>query len=145
MNDNLLWLHVIHKIHYYWAAPFRACTVIYLGFQSSVQKNGLLMGGKTRGSGTKKRCSHKWFRIVWCTLALTLARIIFFVQCTSLPQKPRRCCESIRLFVLFQAIWSYESLFKFCHSLSLSQLMMLVLGNSEKWAHVAYKPTRCTC
>ena len=28
------------------------------GFRSSVQKNGLPGGGKTRGSGTEKRCSH---------------------------------------------------------------------------------------
>ena len=67
-----LYLWLIHKMHYYCAAPFRARAVIYSGFWSSVQKNGLLVGWKTRGSGTKKRCSHKWFHTVQCSIALTM-------------------------------------------------------------------------
>ena len=65
-------------------------------------------------------------------LARTLARICF-VHRPRRPLKSRRRCESRRLFALFEAIWSWiwswESLYKFCHCSSLSQLIMLALGN----------------
>ena len=54
-------------------------------------------GGKTRGSGTEKRCSHKWFhRIFPCTDPCTNT------FCTS--QKALRTWR--RLFALFEAIRS---------------------------------------
>ena len=59
-----LYLRLIHKMHYYWAAPFQGMRSYLFGFRFSVQKNSLPGGGKTRGSGTEKRCSHKWFHTV---------------------------------------------------------------------------------
>ena len=34
-----------------------------MGFRSSGVEKWSPGGGKTRGSGTKKRCSHKWFHM----------------------------------------------------------------------------------
>ena len=43
-------------------------------------------GGKTRGSGTEKRCPDRWFRTI--SLARTLTRIIFLVPGLRSPRNP---------------------------------------------------------
>ena len=91
-------------------------------------------GGKTRGSCTEKRCSHKWFHMIFpCTDSCTNT---FCTSSRLHPPSPPETQKALRtwrrLFALFEAIRSWESLYKFCHCSSLSQLMMLALGNSEK-------------
>ena len=65
------------------------------GFRSSVQKNGLPAGGgKTRGSGTEKRCSHKWFhKVSYDFLLHRISHEYFLYLVSAPPEKPRRRCE----------------------------------------------------
>ena len=92
--------------------------------------------GKTRASGTKKRCSHKWFhRIFPCTNTF----------CTSSPPlrpsppppphpKPRRRCEPEENYLRCSKRFDRKSHF-ICSSLS--QLMMLA-WETQRNARVAY-------
>ena len=65
--------------------------------------------GKTRGSGTEKRCPDRWFHTIFpCTNPYTNN---IFSTSPPLPQKPRRRCESGRLFALFEAFRSYRNHF----------------------------------
>ena len=95
------------RLHYYWAAPFRARPVMISVFVC-VEKRAP-GGGKIRGSGTEKRCSHRWFHTIFlCTDPYTNN---IFSTSPPLPQKPRGRCESRRLFALFEAFRSYRSHF----------------------------------
>ena len=75
--------------------PFQGCPVINSVFGRLCRKT-VPGGRKTRESGTKKRCSHKWFHMIFpCTDPC------MNTFCTSSPpppppsppQKPRRRCE----------------------------------------------------
>ena len=78
------------------------------------------MEGRCEGmSGTKKWCSQV------VSFDFPLHKYFFYLAPT--PQEPRRHYESRRLFL--KAIQSWEWLNKCCHCSSLSQLMMLALGN----------------
>ena len=67
--------------------PFQGTRSYLFGFSVVRVEKQAPGGGKTRGSGTKKRCSHKWFHTVQCSLARTLAQI-FFVPCLCPPRPP---------------------------------------------------------
>ena len=69
---------------------------------------------------------------IWFSLARTLARILFVLRLRPPWETQKALRTWRRLFVLFDSIRSWESLYKFCHCSSLSQLMMLALENSEK-------------
>ena len=104
-----LYLRLIHKMHYYWAVPFRARAVIYLGFGCLCRKT--VSRGEGRHEGLVPRndvltsgfilyklfpCSDPFMNIFWYNVP------------TPRPlQKPRRRCESIRLFALFKAIHAH--------------------------------------
>ena len=71
--------------------PFQGCPVL-IRFSVVCAEKRSPEAGKTRGSGTDKRCSHKWFhRIFPCRDPCRNT------SCTSSlpppPQKPRRRCE----------------------------------------------------
>ena len=82
--------------------PFRVAQLL-IRFSVVCAKKRSPGGGKTRGSGTEKRCSHKWFHTIFpCTDSCTNT------FCTSSPpletQKALRTWR--RLFALFKAIRS---------------------------------------
>ena len=55
-------------------------------------------GGKTRGSGTEKRCAHKWFHTIFpCMDPCT--NIFRTLSPPPPPQKPGRLCESRELTI----------------------------------------------
>ena len=114
---------------YYWAA-LSGLPSYKFGFRSSVQKNGARGRQDTR-SGTERRCSHKWFHTIFpCTDPSTNT----YCTCPPPPpQKPRRRCEPEGSYLRYLKRFDHRShSYKFCHCSSLSQLMMLALGNSEK-------------
>ena len=104
------------------------------GFRSSVNKNGLLGEGRHEGLVPRNDVLTNGF--IRFSLTWTLAQILFVPRlrpCQKRTQKKLRTWR--RLFALFKAIRSQESLYNFFYCSSLSQLMMLVLGNSEKCPH----------
>ena len=100
----------------YWGLPPFRVAQLLIRFSVVCAKKRSPGGGKTRGSGTEKRCSHKWFHTIFpCTDSCTNT------FCTSSPpletQKALRTWR--RLFASFEVIRSEESHYKFCHCSSL--------------------------
>ena len=84
-----VWITVMPYSIFYWAACAAQSSIWFSVVGAEKRPPG---GGKTWGSGTEKRCSHKWFhRIFPCTNPCT------DTFCTSspppTPQKPRRPCQ----------------------------------------------------
>ena len=99
-------------------------------FRSSAAKNGLPGEGRHEGLVPRNNVLTNGF--IWFSLARSLTRILFVPRLRS-PWKIQKALRTWRrLFALFEAIPSYESLYKFCHCSSVCQLMMLALGNKEK-------------
>ena len=96
-------------------------------------------GGKTRRSGTEKRCSHKWFHIIFsCTNPCTDT---FLTRLRS-PWKPTRRCEPKEGYLRCSKRFDHRS-----HSI----IFLLFEFKSVRWcwrwetqrnARVAFKPTR---
>ena len=88
-----------------------------MGFRSSAAKNGL--PGEGRHEGLVPRNDVLTNVFIWFSLARTLARILFVPRLRS-PWKTHKALRTWRrLFALFEAIRSWESLYIFyCSSLS---------------------------
>ena len=87
-------------------------------------------GGRTRGLVPRDDVLTDGF--IRFFLARTLARILI-VPVLRPPQKPRRRCEPEGSYLRNSKRFDHRShSYKFCHCSSLSQFMMLALGNSEK-------------
>ena len=81
------------------------------GFRSSVYKNGL--PGEGRHEGLVPRNDVLTNDFIWFSLARTLARILFVPRLRS-PWKTHKALRTWRrLFALFEAIRSWESLYNF--------------------------------
>ena len=93
---------------YYWAA----CAPSHkMGFRSSVSKSGL--PGEGRHEGLVPRNDVLTNGFIWVSLARTLARILFVPRLRS-PWKTHKALRTWRrLFALFEAIRSWESLYNF--------------------------------
>ena len=115
--------------------PFHDTPSYNFGFRLSVQKNGLT--GDERHEGLVPRNDVLTNGFIPFFLPLTFPRIFFVPQLRPL--------ETRNALQIKKAICSVRSdsrrfdhrshlivLYKFCHCSSLSQLMMLALGNSEK-------------
>ena len=93
---------------FYWAA----CAPSHkMGFRSSVSKSGLPGEGGHEGLVPRNDVLTKGF--IWVSLARTLARILFVPRLPS-PWKTHKALRTCRrLFSLFEAIRSWESLYNF--------------------------------
>ena len=76
----------------YWAACAAQVKIRFSVFGAEKRPPG---GGKTRGSGIEKRCSHKWDFLIGFSLARTLARIIFVPRLRPPPPPPLRNPEGV--------------------------------------------------
>ena len=96
------------KYKYYWAA----CAPSYkMGFRSSVSKSGL--PGEGRHEGLVPRNDVLTNGFIWVSLARRLTRILFVPRLRS-PWKTHKALRTWRrLFALFEAIRSWESLYNF--------------------------------
>ena len=99
-------VHVCFKRALLLGCPCHGTFSYNFGFRSSVQKNG--HPGEGRHEGLVPRNDVLISGFIRFSLAQTLTRI-FFVPHLRRPQKPRRRCESRRLFALFEAIRSKQS------------------------------------
>ena len=110
--------------------PFQGCLVINSVFGRLCRKT-VPGGGKTRGLVPRDDVLTNGF--IRFSLARTLARILIVPVLRPPPQKPRRHCEPEGSYLRYLKRFDHRShSYKFCHCSSLSQLMMLALGNSEK-------------
>ena len=99
-------------------------------FRSSVSKSGLPGEGRHEGLVPRNNVLRNGF--IWCSLARTRARILFVPRLRS-PWKTHKALRTWRrLFALFEAIRSWESLYNFFIVRVWGSQMMLALGNSEK-------------
>ena len=118
----------IEKYAIYWAAPFRAAQ-LYIRFSIVCAEKRSPGGGKTRGSGTEKRCSRKWFHTIFpCTDSCTNT------FCTSSPPTPPEGAANLKKAIcvvrsdsIIGVTLQVLSLFEFK-----SVDLMLALEKSEK-------------
>ena len=98
----------IYFTAYYWAA----CGPSHkMGFRSSAAKNGLPGEGRHQGLVPRNDVLTNGF--IWVSLARSLARILFVPRLCS-PWKTHKALRTWRrLFALFEAIRSWESLYNF--------------------------------
>ena len=118
--------------------PFRGCPVVNSVFGRLCRKT-VPRGGKARESGTEKRCCHKWFHMIF---PCTVSRTNTFCTSSLPPQKPRRRCEPEEGYLRCSRRFDHRS-----HSTSFVIVGVEVTWWCWRWetqrnAHVAYKPTR---
>ena len=110
-GHEIKWLEFLYSMNEevnYWAA----CAPSHkMGFRSSAAKNGLPGEGRHEGVVPRNRVVTNGF--IWFSLARTFAWILFVPRLRS-PWKTHKALRTWRrLFALFEAIRSWESLYNF--------------------------------
>ena len=125
----------------WWSFYWAACAPSHkMGFRSSAAKNGVQ--GEGRHEGLVRRNDVLTNGFIWVSLARSLTRILFVPRLRS-PWKTQKVLRTWRrLFALFEATRSWESLYNFF-------IVRVYVRWCWRWetqrnAHVAFKPTRCS-